>query len=151
MTYIGVDPGKSGAMAVINGENVTVIPFDEKAYIDILLDCDILNTVACIEHVHSMPGQGVASVFNFGMNFGWIQGIFAAYGIPFELVHPQKWKKEFSATSDKNTSVDVCKRLFPTVSLKKTERCKKDYDGLAEALLLAEYARRKFRRDEPCF
>lgn len=148
MTYIGVDPGKSGAMAVINGDNVTVIPFDEKEYIDILLDCDILNTVACIEHVHSMPGQGVSSVFNFGMNFGWIQGIFAAYGIPYELVTPQKWKKEFSATSDKNTSIDVCKRLFPSVSLKKTERCKKDDDGIAESLLLAEYARRKFGRKD---
>lgn len=148
MTYIGCDPGKSGAMAVINGDNVTVIPFDEKEYIDILLDCDILNTVACIEHVHSMPGQGVSSVFNFGMNFGWIQGIFAAYGIPYELVTPQKWKKEFSATSDKNTSIDVCKRLFPSVSLKKTERCKKDDDGIAESLLLAEYARRKFGRKD---
>lgn len=148
MTYIGVDPGKSGAMAIINGETVKVIPFDEQRYIDALLDCDILKTVACIEHVHSMPGQGVSSTFNFGANFGWTQGIFAAYGIPYELIHPQKWKKEFSVTSDKNTSVDVCKRLFPSVSLKRTERCKKDDDGAAEALLMAEYARRHFGRDE---
>ncbi len=148
MTYIGCDPGKSGAMAIIDGETVTVIPFDEQAYIDALLDCDILKTVACIEHVHSMPGQGVSSTFNFGVNFGWIQGIFAAYGIPHELIHPQKWKKEFSVTSDKNTSIDVCKRLFPNVSLKRTDRCKKDHDGFAEALLMAEYARRHFGRDE---
>ena len=151
MTYIGVDPGQSGAMAVIEEGIAFVIPFDERGYIDTLLTCDPKQTIACIEHVHSMPGQGVASVFKFGANFGWIQGVFSALNIPYELVHPQKWKKEFSATSDKNTSIDVCKRLFPAVSLKKTERCKKDSDGFAEALLLAEYARRHFTRDEPCF
>lgn len=148
MTYIGIDPGKSGAMAIIDGDNVRVIPFDEQEYIDVLLNCDILETVACIEHVHAMPGQGVTSMFNFGVNFGWLRGICAAYCIPYELVTPQKWKKEFSVTSDKNTSVDVCKRLFPSVSLKRTERCKKDDDGFAEALLMAEYARRHFGRAE---
>ena len=56
---------------------------------------------------------------------------------------PQKWKKEFSVTSDKNTSIEVAKRLFPNVNLKATARCKKDHDGMAEALLIAEYCRRK--------
>lgn len=148
MTYIGIDPGKSGAMAVIEEGIAFVIPFDERGYIDTLLTCDPKQTIVCIEHVHAMPKQGVTSVFNFGLNFGWIQGICAAHGFPYELVTPQKWKKEFSATSDKNTSIDVCKRLFPSVSLKRTERCKKDDDGFAEALLLAEYARRKFGRHE---
>jgi hypothetical protein len=40
--------------------------------------------------------------------------------------------------------VDVCKRLFPGVNLLPTERCRKESDGMAEATLLAEYARRKF-------
>lgn len=90
-----------------------------------------------------MPGQGVTSMFSFGLNFGWIQGMLTAYGIPFELVRPQKWKKEYSITGDKNTSIAVCKRLFPDVSLLPTERCRKESDGMAEALLMAEYARRK--------
>ena len=82
--------------------------------------------------------------YPFGMNFGFIQGVLKAYGIPYELVTPQKWKKEFSCTSDKNTSIEVCKRLFPDVNLKATDRCKKDHDGMAEALLLAEYGRRHY-------
>lgn len=85
-------------------------------------------------------------MFNFGQNFGFIQGVLSALGIPFELVRPQKWKKEFSITRDKNTSIAVCKRLFPGASLLRTERSKKEDDNLAEALLLAEYARRKFGR-----
>ena len=69
-----------------------------------------------------MPGQGVVSMFNFGQNYGFIQGVLKAYNIPFELVPPAKWKKEFSVTSDKNTSIEVAKRLFPNVNLKATER-----------------------------
>jgi hypothetical protein len=37
----------------------------------------------------------------------------------------------------------VCRRLFPGVSLRATPRCTTDHDGMAEALLIAEYARRK--------
>jgi len=90
-----------------------------------------------------MPRQGVVSTFNFGSNFGWIQGVLDSFGVSYELVRPAKWKKEFSVTADKNSSIAVCKRLFPHVSLLRTENCRKDDDGLAEALLMAEYARRK--------
>lgn len=147
MTYIGIDPGKSGAMAVIEEGIAFVIPFDERGYIDTLATCDPKQTVVCLEHVQSMPHDGHSRAFAFGENFGWIQGVLSTLNIPYELVRPQKWKKEFSVTADKNTSIAVCKRLFPDVPLKRTERCTKDDDGKAEALLLAEYARRKFGRD----
>ena len=82
-------------------------------------------------------------MFSFGQNFGWIQGVLEAFGVSYELVQPQKWKKEYSITADKNTSIEVCKRLFPNVSLLPSERCRKDSDGIGEALLMAEYARRR--------
>ena len=65
----------------------------------------------------------------------------SAGGFP---ITPQKWKKEFGLTADKAKSVDVCKRLYPGVSLLRTERSKKEDDGMAEALLMATYAKRKF-------
>lgn len=40
-------------------------------------------------------------------------------------------------------SFEVCRKLFPDVSLLPTSRCKKSHDGMAEALLMAEYARRR--------
>lgn len=152
MTYIGIDPGKKGAFALIyDCGSIFVYGWDDAKFVEKIryeyyTAEKIKNIVACVEHVSAMPGQGVTSMFTFGENFGFIQGVLTAYGIPFELVRPQKWKKEFSITSDKNTSIEVCKRLFPDVSLKRTEKCKKDDDGLAESLLLAEYARRKFGR-----
>lgn len=145
MIYIGIDPGKNGGIAFINefGEIIQLLPFSEDSLIQLIKNCS--SDMKCtLEHVHAMPKQGVSSTFNFGMNFGFIQGVLKAYGIPYELVTPQKWKKEFSCTSDKNTSIEVCKRLFPNVNLKATDRCRKDHDGMAEALLIAEYGRRHY-------
>lgn len=144
MIYIGIDPGKNGGIAFIedSGEILHLNVFDENYLISMIKHCSG-NMKCVLEKVNAMPGQGVVSMFNFGQNYGFIQGVLKAYNIPFELVPPQKWKKEFSVTSDKNTSIEVCKRLFPSVNLKATDRCKKDHDGMAEALLLAEYCRRK--------
>jgi hypothetical protein len=82
-------------------------------------------------------------MFSFGQNYGFIQGLLTANRLPYQLVPPQTWKKEFTVNSTKQTSIDVCKRLFPDVDLLATPKCKKPHDGMAEALLMAEYARRK--------
>lgn len=145
-TYIGIDPGKSGAMAIMhsNGE-VEVIPFDAMKYS--LAMAHVHNepngVMCCVEKVSAMPGQGVVSMFNFGHNLGVIEGLLRGYNIPYQLVPPQTWKKEFSLSSDKAKSIEVCQKLFPNVSLLATERSRKPNDGIAEALLMAEYARRK--------
>lgn len=145
-TYIGVDPGKSGAMAIIHAlGNVEVIPFDAVNYSLALarVRSGAYPVTCCVEKVSAMPGQGVVSMFNFGHNLGVIEGLLRGYGIPYQLVPPQTWKKEFSLSSDKNKSIEVCQKLFPKVSLLATERSRKPSDGIAEAVLIAEYARRK--------
>lgn len=151
MTYIGIDPGKKGALAIIYGDGtIYVTPFDEGRYINAL--ADVANSdddaICCLEHVSAMPGQGVTSMFSFGENFGFIQGVLSVLNLPYQLVRPQKWKKEYSITADKNVAVSVCKRLFPQVSLLASERCRKDNDGMAEALLMAEYARRRLNNEK---
>lgn len=145
MIYIGIDPGKDGALAIISdtSDSMKVIPFDVEKYRNVAKNVSYQSVRCCLERVGAMPGQGVTSMFKFGENFGFIQGLLVAYNISYELVTPKKWKKEFQITSDKNSSIAVCKRLFPDVNLRKTERCKKDHDGMAEALLMAEYARRR--------
>lgn len=143
MIYIGIDPGKDGALAVISQEGEPdIIPFSPDAYRAVLSHMP-RECKCCLERVGAMPKQGVSSMFHFGENYGFIQGLLTAYSIPYELVTPNKWKKEFQVTSDKNSSIAVCKRLFPGVSMRKTDRCRTDHDGMAEALLMAEYARRR--------
>lgn len=144
MVYIGIDPGKNGGIAIIWSSHIRSVVYSDNELIMLCEEFKDMDVICYLENVHAMPKQGVSSTFNFGLNFGFIQGVLKAYAIPYELVTPQKWKKEFSCTSDKNTSIEVCKRLFPNVSLKATERCKKDHDGMAEALLIAEYGRRHY-------
>ncbi len=143
-TYIGIDPGKSGALALLTEDGqCTVVPFQESAYTAILKAASGPSSVCCLEKVGAMPGQGVVSMFNFGHNLGYIEGLLQAFDIPYQLVPPQTWKKEFCVTSDKNTSIEVCRKLFPHVCLLPTSRSRKPSDGMAEAMLLAEYARRR--------
>jgi len=147
MISVGIDPGKSGGFAILrDGKCVRAKKWDDVEFIAAMqwvADQTLSSIRVCVEKVGAMPHQGVTSMFNFGVSFGFIQGVLQAYGIPYQLVPPGTWKKEFGLTSDKQTSVDVCRRLFPDVSLLPTERCKVPSDGLAESLLMAEYARRK--------
>ena len=145
-TYIGIDPGKSGALAIIYPDGtIQTIPFSNTDYVEILYSLKDRRTqiMCCVEKVSAMPGQGVVSMFNFGHNLGFIEGVLQASFIPYQLVPPQTWKKEFSLTSDKAKSIEVCQKLFPNVSLLATARSRKPSDGIAEALLMAEYARRR--------
>ena len=149
MIYIGIDPGETGGFAVImvdGGQtDIAVGAMEEGCFVrtmQAVADDKLMDKFAIVEQVNSMPKQGVASTFKLGKNAGHIEGVLEALRIPYQPVVPRKWKAEFGLNSDKAKSCEVCKRLFPNVDLKRTEKCKKDHDGMAEALLMAEYARR---------
>lgn len=152
MIYIGIDPGKNGGYAVLyDSGGISYGAMGDDFVRTMRLVCESSRNkcaIACVEKVGAMPGQGVVSMFSFGKNAGFIEGVLHAFAIPYQLVTPQKWKKEFGLTGDKEKSVEVCKRLFPNVDLRRTDRCKKEHDGMAEALLMAEYARRKWGKTD---
>lgn len=145
MIYIGIDPGESGAFAYVCDGDCATYHWDCEMFINALKVLKERGCVACVEEVHAMPRQGVSSTFKFGKSAGYIEGVLEALRIPYQLIKPQQWKKEFSLIKkDKVASIQVCKRLFPDVSLRRTDKCRTDDDGMAEALLMAEYARRHF-------
>ena len=147
MIYIGIDPGAKGAYAWIWDGKTTVHPWQNEAFVQdmhMLSLCDD-RAVAAVEKVGAMPGQGVTSMFSFGQSYGFIMGVLRALGISYQLVPPAVWKREFGLLrADKQASIETCKQLFPGVSLLPGEQCRKDSDGMAEALLIALYAQRKF-------
>jgi crossover junction endodeoxyribonuclease RuvC len=95
-------------------------------------DCQIV-----VEDVHSMPAQGVASSFKFGMAFGAALAMAERFNCPWSLVTPQKWKKQMGLSSDKNESLELARELWTIAPLSR----KKD-NGRAEALLMAEWLRK---------
>jgi len=152
LIYIGVDPGAKGGYAVIakteTGQAVFAYPWDDSFFameMVSLMQMKEHGIVAAVEKVGARPGQGTVSMFNFGKSAGYIEGVLSALRIPYQLIPPAKWKKEFSLIGkDKQASIVTCRKLFPELDLKRTERCRTDSDGKAEATLLAEYARRHF-------
>jgi len=143
--HIGIDPGMGGGIAFIPDNNpakawvfkmpdtladVWEVINEWNLSID---DCDSIH--ACLEKVHSMPGQGVASSFKFGQGFGHLEMALTGSSIPFSYVTPQKWQKELQCLTggDKNVSKARAQQLFPHLKIT---------HAIADALLIAEYCRR---------
>lgn len=136
MNIIGVDPGLSGGIALLTPDGATAwkIPETERDVWDLLNGLTV--DFAYIEAVHSMPKQGVSSTFRFGVNYGGLRMALIAAGIPFETTTPQKWQQALGCRSkgDKNVTKRRAQELFPK---------SKVTHAIADALLLAEYGRRK--------
>lgn len=141
---MGIDPGISGAVAFY----FPVVP-GRIAVDDVPVAGGEINvaelarlvrihrpTLAVIERVGAMPGQGVVSMFNFGRSYGDVRGVVGALDIPLHFVTPQKWKKHFNLPADKEKSRLLAIRMFPAVA--ESFRLKK-HDGRAEAALIALY------------
>jgi crossover junction endodeoxyribonuclease RuvC len=165
VSVIGIDPGLSGGLARIAGDNVELVVMpvvgsnrkgrtghlvDPGALTDALEDMMISPegpVHVYLEAVHAMPKMGVAGAFKFGRTVGVIEGILAALEQPYTLVTPQAWQKVCHAgcegTDPKVRSAIAVRRLFPTVSCLATDRSKVAHAGLVDALLIAEYGRRQ--------
>ena len=93
-----------------------------------------------------MPKQGVVGVFNYGIGYGAIRAALQIGMYPFQEITPMKWKKEFALIKkEKEDSVAVAHQLFPNAPLFRDKRGggKVILHGRAEALLMAEYCRRR--------
>ena len=139
--YMGIDPGKSGGLAILDREGsvVCIHSFSTMTQADIAKTIGQLSFLYVIkrcglEKVHSMPGQGVKSSFSFGENFGMLKGSLFSSFIPVELVTPTKWQKYLGCLTggDKRVSKQKAQELFPK---------EKVTHAVADALLIAEYIR----------
>ena len=108
MRVLGVDPGQTGALAVVDdgwlldlidmptgpvrvgkATRTRIIPELLAEVIRRLLPLDI----AYVEKVSAMPKQGVSSTFVFGQGHGLVLGTLAAFRVRTELITPQAWRK----------------------------------------------------------
>ena len=157
MVIIGIDPGKSEAVAAISQETHEVLhkeitpmirvgktkrEYDLQGMTNILSQLSESGSKVFIERQQSRPGQGVSSMFTTGKGYGMWLGICAGLRIPIEVVSPVSWTKEVLRGvpgEGKGRSILAAKRLFPGEDLRKSDRAKVDHDGICDALLIAEY------------
>ena len=153
MRIFGIDPGLSGAIAILdNKEVIDIIELPvmaegkknkrqlNSAHLSQYMTkniIDINDTVVVVEQVNAMPGQGVTSMFNFGQTFGVIKGICAALKIPIYFVRPSKWKKHFDLIrSSKDASRTKVIEMYPSLSNLLSK--KKDVNK-SDAILIAKF------------
>ena len=155
MRIIGIDPGLSGGIAILDDLKIFDI-YDmpimsegkknknqlNSAQLVNIIKKNLIpngNTFLIVEQVSAMPGQGVTSMFNFGQTFGSIKGICAALNLPIFFVRPAKWKKHFDLiNSSKDASRTKVIEMYPSISSRLSK--KKDVNK-ADAILIARYFR----------
>jgi crossover junction endodeoxyribonuclease RuvC len=144
LCFLGIDPGVSGALAFYFPEASGRIVAQDLPLaggeISAPLLADIIRgfapSMAVIERVSAMPGQGVVSMFNFGRAYADVRGVVGALSIPVHFATPQKWKKHFRLSSDKEEARALALRLFPACA----DHFKlKKHHGRAEAALIAKF------------
>ena len=147
---IGIDPGASGALVMLENDvpiewaimptykvgSATRVNAAEVAF---FMDRGIEIEHVYIEQVGAMPGQGVASMFNFGHSCGTIIGVIGALGYAHTMVTPQKWKKAAGLMgTDKDAARSRAIQLWPSWS----DLSKKGIgQALADAALIARYGK----------
>ncbi len=154
MIYVGIDPGLKGGVSYVDKKGAYYsLPMPDMSELSELLGAwerDFGIKHIFLEKAQAMPKQGVVSMFNYGVHFGMLQGLFIAEGYPYTLVTPQEWQKEMfkgasskEKKSPKERALEIVRRLFPKDRFVASIRATRDHDGMIDSVLIAEFCRRK--------
>ena len=162
MKIIGIDPGLSGGIAILEDNKVKEM-FDmpvmadgkknkrqingPQIYNEIskrIINIPKNEVVVVIEQVSAMPGQGVTSMFNFGQSFGVLKGICSAMQLSMHFVRPAKWKKYFNLIkTEKDASRTKVIEIFPYIS---SQLSRKKDSNKADAILIASFYNNTYQK-----
>jgi hypothetical protein len=160
--YISIDVGLKGAIAIIKDD--LIVPhkmpliggkIDINGLISILKNPTGLkhdNQIAVFEDLGVIFGTSKATAFSMGRQLGIIEGACTALNIPYVKVKAKEWQKEMfrgieevkdskGKRQTKKMAELAIKRLKPTLKLN-FEGSKTTHDGLVDAVLIGEWAKR---------
>lgn len=162
---MGVDPGKQGAIVLVDGRGLPIHGFvmplvakaiDPGTLFRFLKDAtDGHDVEVLLEKAQAMPKQGVSSMFTYGVGFGYLEMAISALGLRYSLVTPQNWQREMFKGTDsklepKARAAMAARRLITKEKFLLPGQCKKPHEGLTDAFLIAEFCRRTFGSSYPC-
>ncbi|HVI65239.1 MAG TPA: crossover junction endodeoxyribonuclease RuvC [Bradyrhizobium sp.] len=149
---LGVDPGISGGLAVVEITDGTapgvvecidipVIGANAKERADVIAIRAWISKHnvqhAFIERAQAMPHQGASSGFKYGRAVGATEAAIALSGIPVTIIEPAVWKRAFCLPGkNKEAARQRALELFPAAH---SLIARKRDHGRAEASLIALY------------
>jgi crossover junction endodeoxyribonuclease RuvC len=154
MLVIGLDPGTHGAIAVLDGNAVSLLADlpvhviaaksrGDRAELDVHALHGLIAELGPIEHafvekVAARPGNGSVSMFRFGQACGAIYATLAVMGIPLTYVLPRVWQAHHGIGPTPDAARQRAVQLYPEIA---PQLARKANGHRADALLIAAYGR----------
>jgi len=162
---IGIDIGKKGAIVVLTEQPFTntIAPIkmpligDQLDYHEVyrlLKQYEKTNCHVIFEKLGVIFGTGKSTAFSMGHQSGAIEMACVALKLPYTKIPAKQWQKEMfqgveevtkpgkSSRDTKAMALIAAKRLFPNFNLT-FGRATVPHDGAVDALLMAEYCKRR--------
>jgi hypothetical protein len=166
MLFAGLDPGKEGALVVLDAGGpaplllaswatdraflVDGVDYADGAMRDALAEVKRLDAYLLIERQQAFDHDGPRQAFATGHGFGLWRGLARALGVRFGLVHPRTWQgvmlpatRVGRGLDTKKASVATAQERLPELELV-GKGCRRAHDGLADAACIALYGARTY-------
>lgn len=159
--YIGIDNGLDGGIVRIDATGrivhkmiMPVMKVGKGRVVDILAIDEFIrlcsgDTVLCENASKHSPG--VLALCSTWYSLGCVETVLKLSSIRYDLINPQKWQKTFwtrpkmpkgQKFDTKAAALNAANKLWPATDWTKSERASKAHDGMVDAALIAEFARR---------
>lgn len=154
---LGIDPGKSGGLSVIDEQfnfiacmPMPVASIEKIERVDPRPIFDFIKLhkpdLAIVELVGSRPCEGVKSVFSFGDSYGVVRSLAEALCADVRYITPQKWKSFQGLIGlSKEQIAEIAYEVFRVEEIygkpykRKGQIKRKTRDGISDSLMIAKY------------
>jgi len=142
VNILGIDPGRKGALAVLDTQTLRVTCHDMPATVaglhDLLVSLPVIKLCA-LEQLHAGPKMSSTSVAQMFEAYGALKGALTWRDIPTFTVRPSQWKPALNIPADKTAARRRAAEFFPEDA---DQWPLVKHDGRAEAALIAWYGRK---------
>lgn len=142
MNLLGIDPGRNGALAILDTDTRRVTCHDMPATTpelhDLIAGLPEIR-VCCLEQIHAGPQMSRRTIGVMFEGFGLLKGALAWRSIPVQTVRPSVWKQSLNIPADKTAARRRAAEFFPDDA---HQWALAKHDGRAEAALIAWYGLR---------
>lgn len=161
MNYLGIDNGISGGIVALSdhpGPPIGMSKMPTKRHrsrneIDLIkfdswLECVTGGRAYNFRFIIEEPNnsRNASTAYSVASSFHALRGYLEAKGYSWHRITPQSWQKSMlgkvPAGGTKDAAVAKAREIWPSESWLASPRCSKPHEGLIDAALIAEHARR---------